>query len=171
MNNGRLTVSLAAIIKLISWSRMTPTSAQLDQLREPLPCRSTNALTVVPPRKVFQESAFIDFDLLTLLYHLPLVFQRTLNDRIHKLLDDIRKRHRQITRQLGQRPKGPKRVPLEHNILNLGKCLEKRTESAFRFVEGQRIQTLTEEELGRGVGGEPVREICYVHGLSGFQVR
>ena len=134
-NNDRLTVSLAAIRMVISWSRMSPTSATIDQFCKPL-LRELNVLTVILPRKVLQESTLVGLDLLTHLYHIPLVFQCTLNDRIHELLDGIPKGLRRIAEQLGQRPKCPKRVPLEHDILNLSKRFDKRTESPIRFAKG-----------------------------------
>jgi len=124
-NTDRLTVSLAAIRMVISWSRMSPASATIDQFREPLLLCELNVLTVIPPRKVLQESALVGLDLLAHLYHIPLVFQCTLNDRIHELLDDVPKGLRRIAEQLGQRPKFPKRIPLENDILNLSKCFDK----------------------------------------------
>ena len=128
-------------------------------------------LTIIPPCEIFYESALVGFNQLTLLYHFLLVLQRTLNNRIHELLDGVPKGLRRIARKLSQRPKRSERVPLEHDVLNPRECVEERIESAVRFAEGQRIQSLTEEELRGGVRGKPPCEICHVYGLAGLQIR
>lgn len=89
---------------------------------------------------------------MSLLRHLALVFQRTLNQRSNPFLDYIPVLLGFVTKNFKERPESTPNVPLESNMLDFHKCVHEVIKSIG--TKRQSIKVVSEEKLRCGVDSE-----------------
>ena len=90
---------------------------------------------------------------MSLLRHLALVFQCTLDQWSNPFFDNIPVLLGFVTERFKERPESTPNVPLERNLLDFSKRVHEAIESIGTIR--QSIEVVSEEEFGCGVDSEP----------------
>jgi len=109
-------------------------------------------ITIKAVCEVLQQRALVVLDSLSLLRHLALVFQCTLDQRSNPLLDDIPVLLGFVTERFKERPESTPNTPIERNLLDFEKGVHKAIEPIGSIR--QSVKIVSEKEFGCGVDRE-----------------